>query len=100
MVTLAFQLVLGKHKNFYQHSRELKENAPSIAQLSLQMVREMVLEQYKDKVLSIITDIFEKERNYENTEKEKVKSLVDIIENCGLAELSDITAANFRSKTI
>lgn len=42
------------------------------------------MDRYKSKITKIITETLENERNHENTEKEKVKLLIEIIGNCGL----------------
>lgn len=100
LFAMVFKFILSKHQNHYMHAQEIKEDCASVPHLVLESVRINVLEKFKYKILSIITDTFEKERNQENTEKEKVKELFDIIENCGLEKLSDVIPSSVRTKTI
>jgi len=68
---LAFKLTMWKHNRFYHEAVK----APAIADCVITMFRNQVLLRYRDRILRIVLEAMDKERNSERIDREKIREV-------------------------
>lgn len=70
---LAFKLTMFKHNRFYHEASKIGFKAPAMADCVITTFRNRVLLRYRDRILRIILEALERERNSERIDREKIR---------------------------